>query len=109
MRGKPYPRDTIRAFFRLVHTAGMDTACAQAGVPKRTGLYWLRMGQKRVIEVAAVKRGRAPNAERDARVREALAAGVSQSEIARIEKVTRQMVSLIVRRLNGRSTNGKGS
>lgn len=99
MPGKRHTKATVQKFFRLVHTAGIKVACAEAQVSYRTGMHWLRLGEREVIRRSAPERGNQPNVERDARIQAALAAGVKQSEIARREGVTRQMVSLIVQRL----------
>lgn len=98
MPGKRHSKAAIREFFRLVHGVGIQAACAKTGVPRRTGLYWLRIGERAAIRAATpVRYGH----KHDVTVAELKAANpsITQTEIAKTIGVSRQRVSVIVRRM----------
>ncbi len=94
-----HSRTTVRKFFRLLRERGLNAARQETGIRNTTSLLWLKKGERGTLKgVANVNRPNW-NRARDAEIRELLAQGVRQVEIARRYRLSRQRVSTIVRRL----------
>lgn len=110
MPGKRHSPVTIRWFLRLTHQFGLREACGRTGVPYRTGMHWLRIGEAEAVSRALAPRPMPPVSRERSRAmlaRMQADPSLSWTAIAREYGVTIQAVSQLAHRHGLRRRNGR--